>query len=455
MTRAEAVKKVWSFPEGKKRIIMANALGTGTIGKVAKFLLTSSLTRYGHREYYVLPGGGDTAALYYVRPTLFTLFPPKDFSLDFGDDVKFEDYKDDNLILIGGPRSNPVTADALIKLEGKLQHKISKGMDNIDLLSGEQLTSLIERRHVTLDCGFILKHPSPFNPKKLLFVLAGTRTYATAACGAVLEYDPVLFSIVDHIGEEPFEIVFAAHLENHSPSVTAIEVKDPDFLNGIRIDSPFNKLGLPKEAAEWYVVSRELPGVESERRIPDNLRKEAIDRSGGVCSLCGRGGIPLEVDHIVPVDRGGVDRLDNLRVVCRSCHIQAHKSNLKIDAIRDQARGGYELEQMVVETFQKAGYAVISGATGPDAGIDVIAHGIEKTTGQPYSVLIECKYAPTKIPVEAISAFAAKLHNYQSRYGIIVSNVEVSPDAGRIADSFGLRVVSAHELDELVHEISD
>lgn len=44
---------------------------------------------------------------------------------------------------------------------------------------------------------------------------------------------------------------------------------------------------------------------------------------GGHCQICGLTQ-PLEVHHMRPVDQGGDDTLDNLVVLCRACHGDAH-----------------------------------------------------------------------------------------------------------------------------------
>lgn len=43
-------------------------------------------------------------------------------------------------------------------------------------------------------------------------------------------------------------------------------------------------------------------------------------RDDYTCRLCGRRGGPLEVDHIVPVARGGENDPDNLQTLCRGCN---------------------------------------------------------------------------------------------------------------------------------------
>ena len=38
------------------------------------------------------------------------------------------------------------------------------------------------------------------------------------------------------------------------------------------------------------------------------------------CRICGASGVPLEVDHVVPVSRGGSDAMGNLQTLCGPCN---------------------------------------------------------------------------------------------------------------------------------------
>ncbi len=55
------------------------------------------------------------------------------------------------------------------------------------------------------------------------------------------------------------------------------------------------------------------------RRVPDSLRAAVLVRDGGRCRRCGRA-INLEMDHIVPVSKGGKTEESNLQVLCRRCN---------------------------------------------------------------------------------------------------------------------------------------
>jgi hypothetical protein len=55
------------------------------------------------------------------------------------------------------------------------------------------------------------------------------------------------------------------------------------------------------------------------RRVPDNLRALVLVRDGGRCRRCRRS-INLEMDHIVPVSKGGKTEESNLQILCRHCN---------------------------------------------------------------------------------------------------------------------------------------
>ena len=72
------------------------------------------------------------------------------------------------------------------------------------------------------------------------------------------------------------------------------------------------------------------------------IRQEVLDRDGWRCQnpACGKAGA-LEVHHVIELQDGGTNDLENLRTLCRSCHIAAHKPTL--------TAGQAEWERMVKE----------------------------------------------------------------------------------------------------------
>ena len=65
------------------------------------------------------------------------------------------------------------------------------------------------------------------------------------------------------------------------------------------------------------------PYTEKVRYVSLSVRYQIMIRDGHKCQLCGRNvsdGIKLEIDHKVPVSRGGENALDNLWTLCFDCN---------------------------------------------------------------------------------------------------------------------------------------
>ena len=56
----------------------------------------------------------------------------------------------------------------------------------------------------------------------------------------------------------------------------------------------------------------------SKRGVWERTRKQVLAMYGNVCAVCGE--IANEVDHILELDAGGDDSLDNLQVLCTYHH---------------------------------------------------------------------------------------------------------------------------------------
>lgn len=57
-------------------------------------------------------------------------------------------------------------------------------------------------------------------------------------------------------------------------------------------------------------------------RISDSVYDALTDFWGALCAYCGSQGDNLEVDHIVPVSRGGSNDIRNLTLACRPCNMR-------------------------------------------------------------------------------------------------------------------------------------
>ncbi len=50
------------------------------------------------------------------------------------------------------------------------------------------------------------------------------------------------------------------------------------------------------------------------------VREYLLEKWGRRCAYCGRAGVPLEVEHVVPRSRGGSHRVCNLTLACKPCN---------------------------------------------------------------------------------------------------------------------------------------
>ena len=62
----------------------------------------------------------------------------------------------------------------------------------------------------------------------------------------------------------------------------------------------------------------------------ERVRRQALERDGHRCRECGKPG-RLEVHHLLHLQSGGTNELENLRTLCRSCHIAIHKKAVDAD----------------------------------------------------------------------------------------------------------------------------
>lgn len=65
--------------------------------------------------------------------------------------------------------------------------------------------------------------------------------------------------------------------------------------------------------------------VKLERlKLTDSLRYDVLKRDCFKCQICGAtaaDGVRLHVDHIIPVSKGGMTKIDNLRTLCDRCNL--------------------------------------------------------------------------------------------------------------------------------------
>jgi 5-methylcytosine-specific restriction endonuclease McrA len=63
------------------------------------------------------------------------------------------------------------------------------------------------------------------------------------------------------------------------------------------------------------------------KNIPKKLRLAVVKKCGIKCHYCGRKTVPTNrhLDHIIPVEAGGINSIDNLVVSCKKCNTEKGK----------------------------------------------------------------------------------------------------------------------------------
>jgi hypothetical protein len=113
-----------------------------------------------------------------------------------------------------------------------------------------------------------------------------------------------------------------SYIKNHQSLISALI--NPVIVNDKyeTVDVFGNKVQV-KEHVEKMVLSNSVNSQSvSRKKIPQDVRLLVYARDNGICKICGK---PLSVndftvDHIVPLNRGGKDDVENLRCTCARCN---------------------------------------------------------------------------------------------------------------------------------------
>jgi 5-methylcytosine-specific restriction endonuclease McrA len=66
------------------------------------------------------------------------------------------------------------------------------------------------------------------------------------------------------------------------------------------------------------------------------IREYLLEKYNRTCVYCGATNVPFEIDHVIPKDKGGGNRLDNLVIACHRCN-QA-KTNLTLEDFKKKLK---------------------------------------------------------------------------------------------------------------------
>ena len=109
--------------------------------------------------------------------------------------------------------------------------------------------------------------------------------------------------------------IFRKYLVIQSANKSPIKIYFDDIIDDSIIPTDFINDELKKDKSNRSTENDRAPGT-ARSPISSKLRFEVLRRDKFVCQYCGACGpnVELEIDHVIPVSRGGTDDIKNLKI---------------------------------------------------------------------------------------------------------------------------------------------
>lgn len=59
-------------------------------------------------------------------------------------------------------------------------------------------------------------------------------------------------------------------------------------------------------------------------KVYANEWRDLLQKYGNKCLKCGRSDVTIEMDHVIPIAKGGLNVIENIQPLCRSCNAKKH-----------------------------------------------------------------------------------------------------------------------------------
>ncbi len=149
-----------------------------------------------------------------------------------------------------------------------------------------------------------------------------------------LESHIVVFNLSDDLGISEEEVVyllyrFASWAATHGKyGVMALPEGLADYhFKTPGLEEQLIKHGWMKRHGEASITLHYFTDVSAVRKaLGTKLRKQAL--GDGVCRACGATE-QIEIDHIVPISRGGSCKLENLQPLCKQCNVSKGQKTME------------------------------------------------------------------------------------------------------------------------------
>ena len=76
---------------------------------------------------------------------------------------------------------------------------------------------------------------------------------------------------------------------------------------------------------------------------------ELLERYDNTCLRCGRNDVPMTVDHVIPVSKGGTNSIDNIQPLCKSCNSSKNAKAVDFRPIYDAFKN--QVQSTKIEVF--------------------------------------------------------------------------------------------------------
>lgn len=98
----------------------------------------------------------------------------------------------------------------------------------------------------------------------------------------------------------------------------------------------------------------EISGVEYQRGtlFGYEVREYLLEKWGRKCAYCGKEGVPLEIEHVIPESRGGTNRVSNLTLACRECN-EAKDDRLPQEWLEELKKSERSIDRKRAENLEK------------------------------------------------------------------------------------------------------
>ena len=124
----------------------------------------------------------------------------------------------------------------------------------------------------------------------------------------------------------------------------------------------------PQDHPLRLALNEEAARKQRIRHAAQKYRQAVGDAQGWKCKYCGKdvsGRGKSALDHIMPIEHGGLSERENLQLLCRRCNVR--KRDHVPDTVLDNYMERKTLEDRIVDTLNEALPAIVDSLVWPDS----------------------------------------------------------------------------------------